>query len=213
MQASDQQPENNRSPIIREKISTAIPPEHSTADNYHIDYSAPIQRFVEAKVTHVVMLGFWGDLSAFLKQAKAKNFFPIYIGGDGWGSDSNVKESAAEERVDLTKFTAYRYYYWNKNKRTPLTDKFWGEFERKYRSKPQGLDAIGFDAAWILFTAMSRAADPNSSDSVREELIKLRQLDLITSDQFQFEQKNSPNSNMHLYRLNGSESTFIETLR
>ncbi|HKQ03842.1 MAG TPA: ABC transporter substrate-binding protein [Blastocatellia bacterium] len=203
---------NERPVVIQEKFNPATAPESRSMNYEAVDFRPMIEKFKRQNVTHVTLLSYSSDLIPFLKQANEADFHPVYIGGDGWGAPSRLYKTAADQGVDLTHFQAYRHFYWDESKNTTLAQEFGSEFEKLYKVPPEGLDAIGFDAAWVLFTAMSKADYPRSGDKIRREMLQLESMSLLTYDHFQFEQNNGL-GNMPIFKLTGSGSTLVDSIR
>lgn len=172
-----------------------------------------IQHFKEKGVTHVAMLTHQNDFSRFALEAANKNFFPVYIGSDGWGSNENVRQRLVNDAPNGARFRAYRNSYWKEDAQTPMVEKFRATYKKKYGLEPNAWSAISFDSAWVLLTAMNEAHDPASGDSIRQALTSVKKLHLVTADQFTFGPDHSPRKDLYIYRLDKSGIKYEATLK
>jgi branched-chain amino acid transport system substrate-binding protein len=162
-------------------------------------FKEAIDTFIKNKVSHVAMLTYDTDLFRFYAEAAKENFFPVYVGSDGWGSDKYVYRSLIEGQPAGDRFIAYRNTYWNADAKRKLTDQFRNTFETLHNEEPNEWSAIAFDTAWVLFNAMDRAKDPKNTDQIRAELLKLKNISLVTSPSFSFGKNNSPDKELYIF--------------
>ena len=178
-----------------------------------IDLEAQIQNFIDKKVTHVVIPVHPSKFVHFVTQARAKRFYPVYIGSDGWGSSENIWQRLVENSSDRATFVAYRAWFWNDRLITPLGNDFRKEYFVKYKDNPSGFAAIGFDTAWVLFSAMNQVSKPQSGEEIQKALVQLKGLNLATTKSFYFEKDHSPSGGVHIYKIDESGVHFQETFK
>lgn len=201
-QRMEKLPSGKRVPIHEQKILRDT-----------MDFDSQIRFFMENKVTHVAMLTHQSDLLRFALQAANKGFFPVYVGSDGWGSNEHVHKNLVKESPQGDKFVAYRNSYWKEDAGTAMARSFRKEYAKLHPRKPTAWSAVSFDAAWILFTAMERAANPRNGEQVRQQLQKLRNLPLVTSESFTFGHDNSPRKDLYIYKLDKKGINYEVTLK
>jgi len=177
-----------------------------------IHFEDIISKFMEGKVTHVLMLTYDTHLFRFVAQASGKGFFPVYIGSDGWGNDNYVIKSVIESKAEGQKFIGFRNTYWNPDLKTPFGEKFKQTYLHLFNEEPNAWSAIAFDAAWVLFEAMNRSKDPENSKEIQQHLRKLKKVSLVTSNDFSFGPNNSPRRELVIFRIDHMGSHFVETL-
>ena len=177
------------------------------------DFSNQINVFIEHKITHLVMLTHQTDLLRFALQAANKGFFPVYIGSDGWGSNENIYKKFVTDSPFASKFEAFRNSYWKENSPTKMGLEFKNEYKRMFSHEPNAWSAIAFDTSWILFTAMNNAKDNSKGDSIREEMLKLKNTPLVTTQNFKFGTDNSPRKDLYIYEINKNGIHYSETLK
>lgn len=173
-----------------------------------LDYETQIKLFKEKKVSHVVIFTHPSDLLRFVLQARGLSFYPTYVGSDGWGDNQYVYRNLIQGGDSNTPFIGYRNSYWHEEAKSPWSEQFREQYRKLHGSVPTAWGATGFDTAWILFTAMSRAADPKNAEQVRVELEKIQNLPLVTHPHFSFDRDHSPQADpgvfVPLYRIDRS---------
>lgn len=178
-----------------------------------LDFSKQIKTFKENKVSHVAIFSHDADVIQFVVQAEEQKFFPIYVGSDGWGSNQYVYEKFVRDSKSGGKFVAIRNSYWKEDSESPISKRFKSAHKRLHGRDAEAWSAVAFDAAWILFGAMSRAKDPNNGDEIRKELKKTSGLQLVTTDSFSFDEDNSPKKDLYLYRISQAGIQYEATLK
>ncbi|MBI4402865.1 MAG: ABC transporter substrate-binding protein [Deltaproteobacteria bacterium] len=166
------------------------------------DFSEQIELFKKANVTHVALFTLDTDLIRFLVQAEKKKFFPTYIGSDGWGSNQYALDKLVKESPVGPRFSGYRAYFWNEQSQNSMSKLFRQAYHEKYGVAPNAWNAVGFDAAWVLFSAMKKAKNPSDGELIQKELKALKNIPLVTSDSFTFNGNHSPtHSKVFIYRI------------
>lgn len=111
---------------------------------------------------------YYNEMVLIARQAKELNIpGTMFVGGDGWDS-ANLTEGAGEE-LEGAYFT--NHYApdvpWENSK------KFVAAYGAKYKHDPTSLAAQGYDAARLLFDAISRATEPRP-DAIRTALAQTK---------------------------------------
>lgn len=97
---------------------------------------------------------YYNEMVLIARQAKELGLSgSMFIGGDGWDS-SNLVEGAGSELEG-----AYFTNHYAPDVPWPNSKKFVDAFRAKYKHEPSSLSAQGYDAALLLFDAMSRAGE------------------------------------------------------
>ncbi len=145
---------------------------YSEGDN---DFKAQLTKLIAGQPEALFVPGYYTEVGLIAKQARQLGFTGPLIGGDGWDSDELVK--IGEDAIIGSYFTNH----YSVDDPTPAVQNFIRNYEAKYQSKPDGLAALGYDAAVILYAALNDVAkDPamaaalgdRSSDPAKEEAKK-----------------------------------------
>jgi branched-chain amino acid transport system substrate-binding protein len=178
-----------------------------------VDFSAVIQQFINKNVTHVVMLNHHADLLRFSTQAAARNYFPTYIGSDGWGSNENVFKTLVLDSTLGSHFVGLRNNYWHEESTTRAAAAFKAGFKKKFIERPDAWSAIGYDSMLLLLSAMNRASDPTNGDLIRKSMQETRNPPLATSETFTFDTNNSPKKDLYIYKIHKYGVKFEEIIK
>lgn len=178
-----------------------------------LDFSKQIDRFKAENVTHVVMFTHDNDLIRFNLQAEEREFFPVYIGSDGWGTNQFVYDKFVKESSKGERFIGIRNSYWKETNTRKITRDFKKTFESQFHEAPGAWNAIGFDATWVLLKAMDKAENPASAEEIRKEMKKTRKISLVTSERFSFNKENSPQKDLYLFRVSKQGIQYEATLK
>jgi branched-chain amino acid transport system substrate-binding protein len=176
------------------------------------DFSKQIKYFKKHKVTHLAIFSFDSDLTGFVSQANKQAFFPVYIGSDGWGTNKYVYSRMVQEPPMGEKFVAFRNSYWKNDIKTDMADQFRKAFQKRYHRPPSGWNAIAFDAAWVLFTAMAKCKNPDDGDAIRKELKQLEPLPVVTAPKVSFGVDNVPVKDLYIFKISRQGISYEVTL-
>jgi branched-chain amino acid transport system substrate-binding protein len=95
---------------------------------------------------------YYNDMVPIARQAKAVGIpGSMFLGGDGWDSEDLLKGAAAELEG------AYFTNHYAPDVPWPNSQTFVRNYRQKYNREPSSLAAQGYDAARLLYDAMSRA--------------------------------------------------------
>lgn len=174
-------PSDKRIPLFEEQVLSTT-----------LDYENQIKTFKEKKVSHLVIFTHPSDLLRFVLQAKNLEFRPVYIGSDGWGDNQFIFKNLATFPKEKAMFVGYRNSYWNETQTSSITEDFKKVYFARTKLNPTAWSASGFDAAWILMTAMSNVDDPKNSSQIRHAMESLQNLQLVTDVSFSFDLNHGP---------------------
>lgn len=120
-----------------------------------IDFKAQLTTLIAKAPEALLLPGYYTEVGLIAKQARELGFQGIFLGGDGWDSDQLTKIGG---EAIIGGFFTNHYSVDDPN---PTVQDFIKKYEAKFQAKPDGLAALGYDAAKILYTAMEEVAkDP-----------------------------------------------------
>lgn len=122
------------------------------------DLSAQLQSIKNSGAEVVVLPGYYSDVGTIIRQARKLGIKAPFLGGDGWDSDELAKIAGDSIEGDY-----YSNHYGTSEDR-PEVKTFVEEYQKAYGSMPDGLAALGYDAALLLFDAMDRAPSLSGND-------------------------------------------------
>jgi len=115
------------------------------------DLSAQLQTIKGSGAELIVLPGYYTDVGNIIRQARKLDIKVPFLGGDGWDSDELAKIADTSIEGDY-----YSNHYATSEER-PEVKEFVDAYKAKYNALPDGLAALGYDAARLLFDAMDRA--------------------------------------------------------
>jgi branched-chain amino acid transport system substrate-binding protein len=116
------------------------------------DFSAQLTTIRQTDPDVILVPGYYTDAGNIAIQVRKLNIKAPMLGGDGW--DSTQLAAIGGDAIEGSYYS--NHYSFQENR--PEVQNFVSKFEAQYGQKPDGLAALGYDAARLLFDAMSRAS-------------------------------------------------------
>jgi len=123
-----------------------------------VELSAQLQRLKDTNPEAIFLPGYYTDAGNIAKQARKLGITVPFLGGDGWDS-----EKLSEIGGDAIEGSYFANHYSFEETR-PAVQEFVAKFKAEYGTVPDGLAALGYDAALVLFDAMERAKSLDGND-------------------------------------------------
>jgi len=143
---------------------------YSTGDK---DFSSQLTAIKAANPQVLFLPNYYNEVPLQVKQARAQGLTLPIIGSDSWGS----QELLTLAGKDLE--GAYFSTHYAPDIATPQAKKFISEYEAKYGKKPDDVAALTYDAAQLLFQAVSQAASTDRL-KVRDALAAVKEFEGVT---------------------------------
>ncbi|MEK7357240.1 MAG: ABC transporter substrate-binding protein [Bdellovibrionota bacterium] len=133
-----------------------------------MDFKAQLTQIKGSKPDAIFVPGYYTEVGLIARQARQLGITAPLMGGDGWDS-SKLYEIGG---------TAINGNYFSNHYTTESTDPVVVDFIKKYKERyngetPDGLAALGYDAAKILAEAMTRTTEIKPQ-TIRDELAKTK---------------------------------------
>jgi branched-chain amino acid transport system substrate-binding protein len=122
------------------------------------DVSAQLSTIKESKPDVVFLPGYYTQAANIMRQARKLGITAPFIGGDGWDS-----EKLEEIGGDAVQGSYYSNHY-SPEEETPEVKNFVEKYKAEYHATPDGLAALGYDAANLLFAAIDKSPSLNGKD-------------------------------------------------
>jgi branched-chain amino acid transport system substrate-binding protein len=117
------------------------------------DFSAQLTAIRATNPDVIFVPGYYTDVGNIAVQARKLNITVPLLGGDGWDSDK-----LAEIAGKSIEGCFYSNHY-SPEDPSPRVQEFLKKYKDRFGGTPDGLAALGYDAARILFEAMGRSLD------------------------------------------------------
>jgi branched-chain amino acid transport system substrate-binding protein len=123
-----------------------------------VNLSAQLQSLKDSNPEAIFLPSYYTEAGNYSIQAKKIGITAPLLGGDGWDS-----EKLAEIGGQSMEGNYYANHYSFEEAR-PAVQNFVAAYKKAYGGVPDGLAALGYDAANIMFAAMERARTINGDD-------------------------------------------------
>jgi branched-chain amino acid transport system substrate-binding protein len=141
---------------FKEMGGTIVTKQAYTGGNLEI--SSQLQS-VKASGAEVVFLpGYYSDAGTIIRKAREMGIKAPFLGGDGWDSEELPKIAG-----DAINGNYFSNHYAPEEDR-PEVKNFVESYKKEYGKTADGLAALGYDAALVLFDAMERAPSLSGKD-------------------------------------------------
>jgi branched-chain amino acid transport system substrate-binding protein len=138
------------------KMGGTVASEQAFSDGDN-DFSAQLSAIREAKVDFIYVPVYYTEIVNIAKQARKLGMTLPLIGADGW--DSPELKNAG----DSLNGCYFSNHYSHEDQR-PEVQEFVKKYKAKHGQTPDGLAALGYDAARLLFDAMERSPSLSGKD-------------------------------------------------
>ena len=175
-----------------------------------MDVSKEVAFFKKNGITHLVALTFNSDLLRFYSEATIQDFIPKYIGSDGWGLSEAILKAVQANRF-ASQFEAYRNVYWNGTDTSSQNTTFKNDYKKMFNEEANPWAAIGYDSLSVVAEAAISIKDERNGEKLQQALKKYSSQNLLTSSSFSFDQNNTPNKDVIIYRIDKKGIGFYGT--
>ncbi|MBA2623990.1 MAG: ABC transporter substrate-binding protein [Chthoniobacterales bacterium] len=127
------------------------------------DFKAQLTSIKGANPEVVFVPGYYNEVGLIARQARELGITVPILGGDGWDSPTLTQIGGAA--LDNTFFSNH----FSVEDQNPVIQNFVRDYRERFKKDPDGMAALGFDAAKVLLDAMTRAGSTEPA-KVREAL-------------------------------------------
>ncbi len=169
------------------------------------DFSAQLTAIRASQPDVIFIPGYYTDVGNIALQARKLGIKVPLLGGDGWDS-SKLGEIAG----DAINGCFYSNHYSHQDP-DPRVQDFIKKYKDKYGSTPDGLAALGYDAARILCQAIGKSSSLKGAD-IAVELAKTKEFPGVTGKISIDADRNAVKPAVMLEMKNG-EPTYVTTIQ
>lgn len=138
-----------------------------------MDFKSQLTTIRTKKPEAIFVPGYYTEVGLIARQARELGINVPLMGGDGW--DSPKLQEIGGKAVDGSYFSNH----YSDEDQSPVVQKFISEYKSKFNIVPDGLAAMGYDAAKTLVAAMNASPDL-STGAIREALAKTKDFQGVT---------------------------------
>ncbi|MDQ3334875.1 MAG: ABC transporter substrate-binding protein [Myxococcota bacterium] len=139
----------------------------------NLEISAQLQAIKGANVEIVFVPGYYSDAGTIIRKGREAGITAKFLGGDGWDSEELPK--IAGDAVNGNFFT--NHYAPEEDR--PAVKNFVEKYKAEHKATPDGLAALGYDAALVLFDAMERSKSMDGKD-LRDAIAATKDFTAVT---------------------------------
>jgi branched-chain amino acid transport system substrate-binding protein len=138
-----------------------------------VDFNAQLTSIKGKKPEAIFVPGYYTEVGLIAKQARQQGIKVPLMGGDGW--DSEKLTEIGGKHLNNGFFSNH----YSQDDQSPAVQTFIKSYKADYKKVPDGLAAMGYDAAIVLFSAMERAKSLSNKD-VRDALAATKNFQAVT---------------------------------
>lgn len=124
----------------------------------NLEISSQLQAIKGADVQVIYLPIYYGPAATIIRKARESGITAPFVGADGWDSEELAKN--AGEAINGNYFSNH----YAPEEPRPEVQNFVQKYKEAYGAVPDGLAALGYDAALVLFDAMDRAPSLSGKD-------------------------------------------------
>lgn len=137
-----------------------------------MDFKSQLTTIRGKKPDAIFVPGYYTEVGLIARQARELGINVPLMGGDGW--DSPKLKEIGGNAVDGSYFSNH----YSEEDQSPHVQKFIAEYKAKYNVVPDGLAAMGYDAAMVLIDAMNKS--DLTTASIRDAIAKTANFQAVT---------------------------------
>ncbi len=138
-----------------------------------VDFKAQLTAIRTKKVDGIFIPGYYTEVGLIARQARELGLKMPLLGGDGWDSErlSEIGGAALEN--------SYFSNHYTSESKEPRVVEFVEKFKKAYGKVPDGLAAMGYDAALVLIDALKRTKNQTSKE-IRDALSQTKNFQAVS---------------------------------
>lgn len=169
------------------------------------DFKAQLTQ-IKGKAPEAVFIpGYYTDVGLIARQARQLGIKVPLLGGDGW--DSDKLSEIGQEAINGSYFS--NHYTTESNE--PAVVEFIKKFRETYKGRtPDGMAALGYDAARVLIAAIERTSEITPK-AIRDEIAKTKDFQGVTGVITLNEKRDAVKSAV-VVQVDGKINRFVKTI-
>ncbi len=165
----------------------------------NLEISSQLQAVKGAGAEVVYLPGYYSDAGTIIRKARDAGITAPFLGGDGWDSEELPKIAG-----DAINGNYFSNHYAPEEDR-PEVKNFVEKYQAEYQSTADGLAALGYDAALVLFDAMDRAPSLSGKD-LRDAIAATKNFTGVTGT-FSIDKNRNPMKSAVIVEYKGGKQT------
>lgn len=138
-----------------------------------VDFNSQLTSIRAKKPDAIFVPGYYTEVGLIAKQARKLGIKVPLLGGDGWDSEK------LHEIGGKSLNNSYFSNHYSQDDQSPAVQNFIKNYKASYNKIPDGLAAMGYDAALVLFAAMEKTKAAGPAET-RDALAKTKDFQAVT---------------------------------
>lgn len=169
-----------------------------------IDFKGQLTSIKTAKPDAIFVPGYYTEVGLIARQARQLGLKQPLMGGDGW--DSTKLYEIGKTAIN----GGYFSNHYTTESTDPAVQKFIADFKAEYNEVPDGLAAMGYDAAKVLIDALNRATEL-SPKALRDAIAQTKDFPGVTGKISINEQRNAVKAAV-VVQVDGTRNKYVTTV-
>jgi len=186
-----------------EKMGGQIVSEETYVSN-DIDFKAQLTSIKSTHPDAIFIPGYYTEVGLIARQARGLGMKMPLLGGDGW--DSTKLYEIGKDAV----MGSYFSNHYTTDTQDPTARNFIAAFQKEFGVVPDGLAAMGYDAAKVLIDALNRSKTLNSQD-IRDAIASTKDYPGVTGKITINDLRNATKSAV-VVQVEGDHNKFVTTI-
>lgn len=169
-----------------------------------VDFKAQLTQIKSKNPDGLYIPGYYTEVGLIARQVRELGIKAIMMGGDGW--DSSKLSEIGQDAVNGSYFSNH----YSSESTDPAAVDFMNKFKARYNKTPDGLSAMGYDAALVLIHAMKNAKE-TTPKAIRDELAKIKDFQAATG-KITIDEKRNASKNAVVVQVQGTVNKYVTTI-
>lgn len=169
-----------------------------------IDFKGQLTSIKTAKPDAIFVPGYYTEVGLIARQARQLGLKQPLMGGDGW--DSTKLYEIGKDAIN----GGYFSNHYTTESTDPAVQKFIADFKAEYGEVPDGLAAMGYDAAKVLIDALNRSTEL-SPKALRDAIAQTKDFPGVTGKISINEQRNAVKAAV-VVQVDGARNRYVTTV-
>lgn len=168
------------------------------------DFKAQLTSIKAANPEAIFVPGYYNEVGLIALQARELGITVPLMGGDGWDSPAltQIGGAAMEGNFFANHFST--------EDQSPIIQDFIREFKKRYNRDPDGMAALGYDAAKVLLDAMVRSGSTEPA-KVRDALATTKDFQGVTG-KITIDENRNANKSVVVLTIKDNGFHYVETI-
>jgi branched-chain amino acid transport system substrate-binding protein len=169
-----------------------------------VDFKAQLTQIKSKNPDGLYIPGYYTEVGLIARQVRELGIKAILMGGDGW--DSSKLSEIGQDAVNGSYFSNH----YSSESTDPAAVEFMNKCKARYGKNPDGLSAMGYDAALVLIHALKAAPDLTPK-AIRDELAKIKDFQAATG-KITIDEKRNASKNAVVVQVQGPLNKYVTTI-